>query len=401
MSEPVRTPPAIRKVRLGDVVQRVVERNRTGNANVLTISAIRGLVPQDGYFSRRIASQNLKPYYFLRKGDFAYNKSYSEGYPVGAIRRLDAADAGVVSPLYICFRPLGHLLDSQFAMHYFASGMIDTYLQRVAKEGARNHGLLNVGLDDFYSAPLALPELSEQQRVAAVLDSMDIQIENSKLIVAKTQALKLAAYEAAFGQLSGDWCRLGEVAEVRNGTTPSRSRADYWEDGTVGWLASGKVNDYRVTTWSELVTERAVKECNLRILPSGSIIVGMIGQGRTRGMAARLEIRAAINQNLAGIIPDSRLHGSYLHHYLVHSYQELRSGGRGSNQDAMNTRIVSEFMVSVPNLEEQERVARALDLLDQQIASEQAVVRKLVGVKQALAGDLLVAGGLPRPRLAA
>lgn len=395
MSKPRQLSSAVRMVRLGDVAQRVTERNRMSILNVLTISATRGLVPQDGYFSRRIASQDLRPYYLLRQGDFAYNKSYSGGYPVGVIRRLNGSDSGVVSPLYICFRPVDRVFDSRFAMHYFSSGMIDEYLQWVAKEGARSHGLLNVGLDEFYAAPLALPPLDEQRMIASILDTLDAQIDDETLILAKMRAVKMAVYASEFDQYSGSWHRLGDVAQVRNGTTPSRVRNDYWNGGSVPWLASGKVNDYRVTTPSELVTERAASECNLRILPGGSVVVGMIGQGKTRGMAARLDIAAAINQNLAGVVPGPRLLGAYLHHYLVHSYQELRSGGRGSNQDALNTSIVSGFMVPVPTLDEQSRVAKALDLLDQQINDEEAVVEKLVGLKQGLAHDLLVPGGLP------
>lgn len=395
MNDRVRGLASVRTVRLGDVVERINERNQRGNANVLTISAMRGLVAQEGYFSRRVASQDLRPYYLLGRGDFAYNKSYSDGYPVGAIRRLDTVDSGVVSPLYICFRPIAHLLDSQFAMHYFSCGMIDDYLQWIAKEGARNHGLLNVGLGDFYSAPLILPGLEEQSRIAEILDSLDAQINAAESIVAKIRAVKVGIYGESFSRASSALHPIGEVAQVRNGTTPSRARRDFWDGGTAAWLASGKVNDYRITSCSERVTERAITECNLRILPAGSVVVGMIGQGRTRGMAARLEIPAAINQNLAGIVPGPTLLGNYLHHYLVHRYQELRGGGRGSNQDALNTRLVSDFLVPVPDREEQSRVAQALDLLDQRIDDEQVVVGKLVRLKLGMARELLTAGRRP------
>ena len=245
------------------------------------------------------------------------------------------------------------------------------------------------------AAPIALPDMATQRQIAGVLDSLDEQASAARGIIGKIKLIKSGIYRDAFEVPSQVMRALGDIAEVRNGSTPSRARADYWNGGDVAWLASGKVNDYRVTSASETVTRRAVSDCHLRILPAGSIIVGMIGQGRTRGMAARMEISAAINQNLAGIVPTSRLYGPYLHHYLVYRYDELRGGGRGSNQDALNTQIVSAFRVPVPKLDEQVRAAAALDALDGQIEDAEAVVRKLSLIKRGLTKQLLVPGRRP------
>lgn len=93
------------KVKLEELFNRLLRKNVVGNGNVLTISANHGLISQESYFKKSIASSDLSNYFLLYKGDFAYNKSYSENYPYGAIKRLDKYEMGVVSPLYICFTP--------------------------------------------------------------------------------------------------------------------------------------------------------------------------------------------------------------------------------------------------------------------------------------------------------
>jgi type I restriction enzyme S subunit len=175
-------------VKLRDVVSRVAVRNSVGNSNVLTISATHGLVNQERYFNRRVASSDLSQYCLLQKGDFAYNKSYSTGWPVGVVRRLRHYEDGVVSPLYICFRPDVSRVDPSYLQHYFNSGALNDHILGIAKEGVRNHGLLNVGVEDFFDLPLKLPPLSEQQRIAEIFDAFDMQIQRLH-----SEALKLGS----------------------------------------------------------------------------------------------------------------------------------------------------------------------------------------------------------------
>ncbi|MEV6683804.1 restriction endonuclease subunit S [Streptomyces sp. NPDC051130] len=182
-------------VRLRDVASRVAVRNSSGNTNVLTISAAHGLVSQEEFFKRRVASADLSQYYLLKEGDFAYNKSYSAGWPVGVMRRLERHTEGVVSPLYICFRPDPHQVNPSFLQHYFDSGILDEEILSIAKEGVRNHGLLNVGVEDFFDLPLKLPPLTEQERITEILDEVDTQIQLSlseaiKVGVARNSTLR-------------------------------------------------------------------------------------------------------------------------------------------------------------------------------------------------------------------
>lgn len=152
------------------VFERITRKNTRDDRNVLTISAQHGLVSQLDYFSKNVASDDLRHYTPLSTGDFAYNKSSSSGYPVGAIKPLLAYDSGVVSSLYICFRSRpGVEVDTDFYRLYFEAGMLNDAITGIAQEGARSHGLLNISVRDFFKLPLHLPPLDVQRRVAAIL----------------------------------------------------------------------------------------------------------------------------------------------------------------------------------------------------------------------------------------
>lgn len=179
--------PAWEEKPLGKVFTRIKTKNAENNLNCLTISAQDGLVSQLDYFNKKISAKDLTGYYLLHKGDFAYNKSYSQGYPMGAIKRLKFYDKGVVSSLYICFKvQKGYSED--FFEYFFDHGMINSEIAKVAQEGARNHGLLNIGVNDFFdSVNVKFPKLKEQQKIADCLSAVDDLITAQ---FAKVEALK-------------------------------------------------------------------------------------------------------------------------------------------------------------------------------------------------------------------
>ena len=163
--------------RLHQIAKRHTRRNTIGNTNVLTISAQYGLINQDEFFNKAVASDDKSNYFLLKRGDFAYNKSYSNGYPFGAIKRLTRYDDGIVSPLYICFRVKDENISDEYLEKYFEAGFINHEIQAFAQEGARNHGLLNISVDDFFSSKFLLPPLAEQTAIAEVLSTADRELD--------------------------------------------------------------------------------------------------------------------------------------------------------------------------------------------------------------------------------
>jgi len=188
------------EVRFHDMFSRVTRKNKKGNTNVLTISAQHGLINQNEFFNKTIASDDKSNYYLMEKGEFAYNKSYSNGYPFGALKRLDYYDKGIVSPLYICFAANENNKYPDFYVHYFEAGLMNREIQAFAQEGARNHGLLNISVDDFFNSNLLNPPLSEQKKIAEILSAQDKIIELKEKLIAEKQRQKKYLMQMLLGE---------------------------------------------------------------------------------------------------------------------------------------------------------------------------------------------------------
>ncbi|WP_217530686.1 restriction endonuclease subunit S [Vibrio cholerae] len=182
----------------GEVFGRVTQKNSVNNLNVLTISAQKGLISQLEYFNKSVSAKDVSGYYLLRKGDFAYNKSYSQGYPMGAIKPLKFYDSGVVSTLYICFRPKKGFKEAYFEQ-FFDAGMLNREIAKIAQEGARNHGLLNVSVKEFFDdIKLLVPHQNEQQKIAQFLQALDSKIAAVSEQIEQTKQFKKGLLQQMF-----------------------------------------------------------------------------------------------------------------------------------------------------------------------------------------------------------
>ena len=159
--------------KMSDFSSRIATKNKDSKCSlVLTIAAQYGLVNQESFFNKSVASENLTGYYLLHKGEFAYNRSYSAGYDWGAVKRLDNYDEGVLSTLYICFKINETIVDSDYLAYYFESTKWHRGLSDIAGEGARNHGLLNVSMTDYFNTKHRFPVIEEQKAIAKMLNTI-------------------------------------------------------------------------------------------------------------------------------------------------------------------------------------------------------------------------------------
>ena len=213
--------------KLGELVERVTRKNKNLESDLpLTISAQYGLIDQQTFFNKKVASKDVSGYYLLKKGEFAYNKSYSSDYPWGAVKRLENYEMGVLSTLYIVFRP--NSIDSDFLAVYYDSPKWYKEVSMRAAEGARNHGLLNISPQDFFDTELIFPvNQSEQTAIGSFFQDIDqlISLQQRKLEVLKEQkktylkllfpakgqtkpALRFAGFEDEWKEV-----KLGEVLD--------------------------------------------------------------------------------------------------------------------------------------------------------------------------------------------
>ena len=159
-----------RAFKLSDFATRVTRKNGTNTDVPLTISAQYGLIDQRKFFSKTVASSDMSGYYLLHRGEFAYNRSTSNDYPLGSIKRLELHEMGAVSTLYLCFNVDENVIHPELAKWYFESSLWHHGIREICAEGARNHGLLNVPTDGFFATTHVLPpDREEQEKIAQYL----------------------------------------------------------------------------------------------------------------------------------------------------------------------------------------------------------------------------------------
>ena len=190
---------------MGDFTERVKRKNKYNLSKLpLTISAKYGLVDQITFFNKIVASTDMSNYYLLKKGEFAYNKSYSNDYPWGAIKRLDNYEQGVLSALYICFATQDNV-ESDFILQYFESPKWHKSVSEIAVEGARNHGLLNISVQDFFQTYHYVPkEKKEQTKIATLLHLIDERISTQNKIIEKLESLIKGLNDSLYTQYGND-----------------------------------------------------------------------------------------------------------------------------------------------------------------------------------------------------
>ena len=246
----------------------------------------------------------------------------------------------------------------------------------------------NLSQDEFLRFVLPLPSLEEQTAIAHFLDHETAKIdaliaEQEKLIHllaekrqatishAVTRGLDPAAPMkdsgvAWLGEVPAHWtvCPIKLVARIGNGSTPNRDNPDYWAEEGFPWLNSSVVNQDEVSEAERFVTELALAECHLPVIEPPAILVGITGQGKTRGMATRLAFKATVNQHLAYIKPTlGRIDEKFLLRIFEAVYLHLRteSEGAGSTKGAITCEQLGNLRIPVPNLAEQIEIAAKIE----------------------------------------
>lgn len=160
-----------------------------------------------------------------------------------------------------------------------------------------------------------------------------------------------------------EWSAIGECFEVAIGGTPSRKIEAYW-NGDIPWVSSGEVNFSRITDTREKITDDGLANSNTKLHPRGTVLIGMIGEGKTRGQAAILDIEACNNQNAAAIrVGSTAVPPAFVYYWLWSQYEATRERGAGNSQPALNKERVKAIPLPFPPLAEQHEIVRRVDAL--------------------------------------
>ncbi len=249
-------------------------------------------------------------------------------------------------------------------------------------------GLKRVPDEHIRSFETPIPPVPEQRQIADFLDretaKIDALIDKQEQLIAALREDRAATIAHAvtkglnpdvemkdsgverLGHIPTHWTvpQIGWHSRVGNGSTPARDNQEYWLNGLVPWLNSGHVNRDRITDADQFVTNSAVLECHLPMVPAGSVLVGLTGQGKTRGMASLLMVPSTINQHLAYVTPISRQIGAaYLCYAIRSSYDYLReiSEENGSTKGGLTCSALKKLRIPIPPKNEQDMLVRFLD----------------------------------------
>ena len=373
--------------KLGELVDRVVRKNTNNESTLpLTISAQYGLVDQITYFNNRVASRDVSNYYLVLNGEFAYNKSTSDGYPFGAVKRLDLYEKGVLSTLYIVFAPRKERqIDSNFLTVFFDTDRWHKGVAERAAEGARNHGLLNISAGDFFDIDLSVPkDVAEQKRIGAFIRQLDTLITLHQRKYDKLQNFKKAMLEKMFPKNGSNvpeirfkgftdaWeqRKLGELAEIVGGGTPSTSVESYW-DGDIDWYAPAEIGEQIYLKSSQRkITEEGLNKSSAKVLPVGTVLfTSRAGIGKT----AILLKEGCTNQGFQSIVPNKNKLDSY---FIFTRSEELKrygeTVGAGSTFVEVSGKQMANMELMMPTtMDEQQKIGEYFSNLDNLITLHQ------------------------------
>ena len=245
-----------------------------------------------------------------------------------------------------------------------------------------NRGAAIPGLnrEDAYAVSVLLPPLPEQRRIAAILDQADELRTKRRRALTLLDELADSLFLSEFGTVGtanrADLHKLGEVAVIKSGSTPDRSRSDFY-GGSIPWVKTGEVKGQLIMATEESVTETGRLAARLQLFPEGAIVIAMYGQGKTRGQSAPLGIGATVNQACAVILPNARFETSFMTHQLRLAYDRLREKARGGNQANLNLGLVGDLDILLPSIDAQAVFGMRLAKLNRLRVAMRSQVREI------------------------
>ncbi|WP_193391377.1 restriction endonuclease subunit S [Leuconostoc mesenteroides] len=363
------------------MTERVTRKNKNNESSrPLTISAQNGLIDQNDFFGKQIASRDVSGYFLVKNGEFAYNKSYSNGYPWGAIKRLNNYDMGVLSTLYIVFRPIN--ISSQFLVYYYDTSIWHKEIAKNAAEGARNHGLLNIAPVDFFGTSLVIPNsIEEQQKIGLIFKQLDNLITQNEHKTHLLKQLKQAYLQKVFSQklrfagFSDDWkeCKVSDIADRLDNSRIPITSSDRISGDTPYYGANG-IQDYveGFTHDGEFILVAEDGANDLKNYP----VQYVNGKAWINNHAHVLQGKKTVT--------DNKFLMNAIKNFNIEPF--LVGGGRAK----LNADIMMKINIQSPSYEEQQKVGSFFQQLDNLIALHQQKLNLLKKQKQAFLQKMFI-----------
>lgn len=373
---------------MSDMVERVTRKNENRESELpLTISAQYGLIDQNEFFDKRIASRDVSGYYLLKKGEFAYNKSTSSDAPWGAVKRLDRYEMGVLSTLYIVFalKENGNI-DSDFLVSYYDTDCWHKGVQAIAAEGARNHGLLNITPADYFETVLTVPsDVKEQHQIGSFFAKLDTLITLHQRKYDKLTKVKKAMLEKMFPENGSPYPEIRfkgftdaweqrKLSAIADKVTEKNVGLQYIETFTnsaeFGIISQRDFFDHDIAKMSSLGGYYIVRSEDFVYNPriSTSAPVGPINRNKLG--------RIGVMSPLYTVFRPHDIDTTYLEYFFKskywHSFMNF-NGDSGARSDRFSIKdsVFFEMPIPIPHIDEQKKIGAFLDKLDSLITLHQ------------------------------
>ncbi len=249
--------------------------------------------------------------------------------------------------------------------------------------------MLKFNKTELKKLEIPIPDIDKQRRIIAVMDKVSNLISLRKQQLAKLDELVKARFVEMFGGIHDSkmypYKLVNDLTDVISGGTPSRDVNEYWEGGTIPWVKTTELQNNYVTEVEEYITEEGLNNSSAKIVPAGTVLIAMYGQGKTRGMTAYLGIEACTNQACACILPSDKINQTFLWQFFVLSYDNLRNRAKGGNQPNLNGNIIKNYPVLYPPIELQEQFAAFVKQTDK----SKVAVQKALDEAQLLFDSLM------------
>ena len=363
---------------MGEIAERIIRKNEKLESTLpLTISAQYGLIDQNEFFDKRIASKDVRGYYLIKKGEFAYNKSTSVDAPFGAIKRLDKYNNGVLSTLYILFKIIDDTsTGSDYLVTYYATDLWHRGIQSIAAEGARNHGLLNIAPNDFFETMLSIPlNISEQKKVGDFFISLDhlITLHQSKSFEHIFKAIVNCT-------LYWEQRKLGEIGTTYSGL--SGKTKDDFGHGQASFITYMNVYSNPVSR-CDMVEPIEIDNRQNEVEIGDVFFTTSSETPEEVGMTSVLtEKRGTIylNSFCFGFRPFEKIDKYYLAYMLrsKNTREKIILLAQGISRYNISKNKVMEISVEVPSFDEQILIGKKFQLIDHLITLHQLEPYKLI-----------------------
>ena len=357
--------------KLSDFTSRIMRKNSNNETELpLTISSKDGLVDQVTFFNKKVSSKDMSGYYLLKNGEFAYNKSYSNGYDFGSIKRLERYEMGALSTLYICFSLKKHCSD--YIKHYFDSLKWYRQIYVISAEGARNHGLLNVPTDDFFATTHYLsPDIEEQKKIADFLSLVDQRIEKQRQLVESLKKYKRGALSRVFNDIE-NWekTEAKDIATIETGCSNT-------QDNNPNGLYPFYIRSANIARSDKYIFD-------------GEAVL-TIGDGQIGKIYHYINGKFDCHQRVYMITKFKKISGRYFYHFFsTFFYNRAIKMSAKNTVDSVRMDMIAKMPIYFPDKAKQKQIVSTLDTIDSVIDKQTKLLEQMTSLKKGFLQQMFI-----------